>query len=206
LHIGFTRTVPLSQDIPRAILTFRQQFPAVHLQLEEMMSLQQVDALLERKLHIGILRPHMLPKSLVSRRMFRDPLMAVLPSGHPALKRVDARGKLPTKMLAQEPFVVFARTAGAGVYEHVFSLCRGAGFAPRIVQEAREAPIIISLVAAGLGVSILPESCGHIPIEGVCFVPLADPSAMSEVHVAYREDERSPLVPRFIKLILTETR
>jgi DNA-binding transcriptional LysR family regulator len=206
LRIGFTRTVPLTQDIPRAILTFRQQFPAVHLQLEEMMSRQQIDALLERKLHIGILRLGTLPQSLVSKRMFRDPLVAVVPNGHPALKRVDARGKLSTKALAQEPFVVFARTAGAGVYEHVFSLCRDAGFTPRIVQEAREASTIIGLVATGLGVSILPASCSHIHIEGVSYVPLADASAVSEVHVAYREDERSPLVPRFIKLILTETR
>jgi DNA-binding transcriptional LysR family regulator len=206
LRIGFTRTVPLTQDIPRAILTFRQQFPAVHLQLEEMMSLQQIDALLERKLHIGILRPGVLPKSLLSKRLFRDPLVAVLPAGHPALKRIDTRGKLPIKALAPEPFVVFARTAGAGVYEHVLSLCRDAGFAPRIAQEAREASTIIGLVATGMGVSILPASCGHVSVEGVSYVPLTDPAAMSEVHVVYREDERSPLVPRFIKLILTETR
>jgi DNA-binding transcriptional LysR family regulator len=206
LRIGFTRTVPLSQDIPRAILAFRQQFPAVHLQLEEMMSLQQIDALLERKLHIGILRPSVLPKSLVSKRLFRDPLVAVLPQDHSALKRVDARGKLPIKVLASEPFVVFARTAGAGVYEHVLSLCRNAGFAPRIAQEAREASTIIGLVATGMGVSILPASCGHISVEGVSYVQLSDPAAVSDVHVVYRDDERSPLVPRFIKLIVTETR
>jgi DNA-binding transcriptional LysR family regulator len=206
LRIGFTRTVPLSQDIPRAILAFRQQFPAVHLQLEEMMSLQQIDALLERKLHIGILRPNVLPKSLVSQCMFRDPLVAVLPAGHPALKRIDARGKLPTRALAQEPFVVFARTAGAGVYEHVFSLCRDAGYAPRVAQEAREASTIIGLVAAGLGVSILPASCGQVHVEDVHYVPLAEAAAMSEVHVVYRDDERSPLVPRFIKLIATNPR
>nr|WP_239538099.1 LysR family transcriptional regulator [Dyella mobilis] len=206
LRIGFTRTVPLSQDIPRAILAFRQQFPAVHLQLEEMMSLQQIDALLERKLHIGILRPNVLPRSLVSKCMFRDPLVAVLPAGHPALKRIDGRGKLPARVLAQEPFVVFARTAGAGVYEHVFSVCRNAGFAPRIAQEAREASTIIGLVAAGLGVSILPASCGHVHVEDVHYIPLADADATSEVHVVYREDERSPLVPRFIKLIATNPR
>lgn len=206
LRIGFTRTTPLSQDIPRAIFNFRQRFPAVHLQLEEMNSLQQIDALLERKLHVGILRPNVLPKTLVSKRLFRDPLVAVMHKDHPVLKKIGARGKLPTKALAQEPFVVFARTAGAGVYEHVFSLCRDAGFAPRIVQEAREASTIIGLVAAGLGVSILPESCSHINVEGVSYVPLAEPNAMSEIHVVYREDERSPLVPRFIQLIATSSR
>lgn len=206
LHIGFTRTTPLSQDIPRAILAFRQRFPAVHLQLEEMNSLRQLDALLERHLQVGILRPGTLPQSLLSKRLFQDPLVAVMRSDHPALKRIGARGKLPTKALAQEPFVVFARSAGAGVYEHVLALCRDAGFSPRVSQEAREPSTIIGLVAAGFGVSILPESCSHYQVEGVRYVPLAEANAMSEIHVVYREDERSPLVPRFIQLLLASRR
>lgn len=201
LRIGFTRTTPLSQDIPGAIFAFRQRFPAVHLQLEEMNSLQQIDALLERRLQVGILRPGLLPKTLLSKRLFRDPLVAVVRSDHPVLKRVGARGKLPVKALAQEPFVAFARSAGAGVYEHVMNLCREAGFAPRISQEAREASTIIGLVAAGFGVAILPQSCDHIHVEGISYVPLADANAMSEIHVVYREDERSPLVPRFVQLL-----
>ncbi|HUA79947.1 MAG TPA: LysR substrate-binding domain-containing protein [Dyella sp.] len=202
LRIGFTRTTPLSQDIPRAIFEFRQRYPAVHLQLEEMNSLQQIDALLERRLQVGILRPGILPSSLLSKRLFRDPLVAVMRSDHPALKRIGARGKLAVKALAQEPFVVFARSAGAGVHEHVMTLCRAAGFAPRISQEAREASTIIGLVAAGFGVSILPNSCSHIQVEGVSYVPLAEANAMSEIHVVYREDERSPLVPRMLQLLL----
>lgn len=201
LRIGFTRTTPLSQDIPGAIFAFRQRFPAVHLQLEEMNSLQQIDALLERRLQVGILRPGTLPESLISKRLFRDPLVAVLRSDHAGLKRVGARGKLPVKALAEEPFVVFARNAGAGVHEHVMALCRGAGFAPRISQEAREASTIIGLVAAGFGVAILPQSCDHIHVEGISYVPLAETNAMSEIHVVYREDERSPLVPRFVQLL-----
>ena len=201
LRIGFTRTTPLSQDIPAAIFAFRQRFPAVHLQLEEMNSLQQIDALLERRLQVGILRPGILPPSLLSKCLFRDPLVAVMRSDHPALKRVRPRGKLSTKALAQEPFVMFARSAGAGVHEHVIALCREAGFAPRISQEAREASTIIGLVAAGFGVSILPQSCDHIHVEGVSYVPLDEANAMSEIHVVYREDERSPLVPRFVQLL-----
>jgi DNA-binding transcriptional LysR family regulator len=206
LQIGFTRTIPLSQEIPRAIFEFRQRFPAVHLQLQEMNSLQQIDALLDRRLQVGILRPDSLPGTLVSKRLFRDPLVVVLRTDHPALKRGGARDKLSMTALAKEPFVVFARSAGAGVYERVFKLCRNAGFTPRIAQEAREASTIIGLVAAGLGVSILPASCSHSGVEGVSYVPLADAESMSEIHVAYREDERSPLVTRFVQLLLEETR
>ncbi|HTV84295.1 MAG TPA: LysR substrate-binding domain-containing protein [Dyella sp.] len=205
LQIGFTRTIPLSQEIPRAIFEFRQRFPAVHLQLQELNSLQQIDALLDRRLQVGILRPDALPDSLVSKRLFRDPLVVVLRSDHPVLQRIDARGELSTAALAQDPFVVFARSAGAGVYERVFKLCRNAGFTPRIAQEAREASTIIGLVAAGFGVSILPASCRHSGVEGVSYVPLADAESMSEIHVVYRQDERSPLVPRFVQLLLAHT-
>ncbi|MGC1550283.1 MAG: LysR substrate-binding domain-containing protein [Rhodanobacter sp.] len=206
LRIGFTRSAPLSTYIPRAIFAFRQQLPAVQLQLLEMNSLQQIDALLERRLHVGIVRGHVLPEILVSKRLMRDPLVAVLHEDHPALRDLGPKRRMRTEALAQEPFVLFSRLAGAGIHDHVLALCRSAGFTPRIAQEAREASTIISLVAAGMGVSILPASCEHIHIDGVCYVPLADPAAMSEVSVAHLHDERSPLVKQFVQLLLARKR
>ncbi len=206
LRIGFTRTAPLSTHIPRAIFAFRQQFPAVQLQLLELNSLQQVDALLERRLQIGIVRGHALPDTLASRRLLRDPLVAVLHERHPALRGLGPRRRLRTEALAQEPFVLFARASGAGIHDHVLTLCRHAGFTPRLAQEAREASTIVSLVAAGMGVSILPASCEHIRIDGVRFVPLADPAAMSEIHAAHLPEERSPLVRQFVQLLVAHCR
>ena len=206
LRIGFTRSAPLSTHIPRAIFAFRQQLPAVQLQLLELNSLQQIDALLERRLQVGIVRGHVLPETLASKRLLRDPLVAVLHEHHPALRKLGQRRRLRTEALAQEPFVLFSRSAGAGIHDHVLTLCRHAGFSPRVAQEAREASTIISLVAAGMGVSILPASCEHIHIDGVSFVPLADPASMSEVHVAHLHDERSPLVRQFVQLLLAHSR
>ncbi|WP_049621187.1 LysR family transcriptional regulator [Frateuria defendens] len=202
LRIGFTRATPLSGYIPNAIHAFRQRLPGVQLLLEEMNSLRQIDALLERRLQVGILRGRKLPEALVSRRLFRDPLLAVMRADHPLLKGAGARRKLHTEALAREPFVLFARSAGTGIHDHVIALCNDAGFMPRVAQEAREASTIIGLVAAGMGVSILPATCSHIQVDGVRFVPLADPLAISEVHVAHRRDEHSPLVAQFVQLLL----
>lgn len=201
LRVGITRSTPLSGYIPRAIHAFRQQLPSVQLKLEEMNSLQQIDALLDRRLQIGIVRGSTLPAALVSRRLFRDPLVAVLPADHPAARGHGARRRLRTGALAQEPFVLFARNAGAGIHDHVISLCRHAGFVPRMAQEAGEASTIVGLVAAGLGVSILPASCEHIRIDGVRYVPLADPASLSEIHAVHRRDDRSPLVAQFVRLL-----
>lgn len=205
LRIGITRSTPLSEHIPRTIFAFRRQWPLVQLQLEEMNSLQQIDALLQRRLQLGIVRGTALPDALESKRLFRDPLVAVLRSDHPLLA---ARGKrrLKTEALAHEPFVLFARSAGAGIHDHVLTLCRRAGFTPRVAQEAREASTIVGLVSAGLGVSILPASCEHIRVDQVSYVPLADPAAMSEIHVVRRRDERSPLVAQFTRLLLAGSR
>jgi DNA-binding transcriptional LysR family regulator len=201
LRIGITRSTPLSERIPRAIFAFRQQLPFVQLLLQEMNSLQQLDALLERRLQLGIVRGTVLPDALASKRLFRDPLVAVLRSDHPLLAGRTPRRRLDTAALAHEPFVLFARAAGAGIHDHVLTLCRNAGFTPRVAQEAREASTIVGLVSSGLGVSILPASCDHIRVDHVSYVPQVDPAAMSEVHVVWRRDHCTPLVARFIELL-----
>jgi DNA-binding transcriptional LysR family regulator len=201
LRLGFTRASALLPPIPRAIHGFRQRWPAVQLMLEELNSLQQIDALLDRRLQLGILRFRPLPDTLASQPLFDDPLVAVLRADHPLLSGKRTPRKLPTAALADDPFVVFSNAAGTGIHDHVLALCQQAGFAPRIAQEAGEASTIISLVAAGLGVSILPASCQHIQVEGVRFVPLDDPAAMSAMHAVYRSDDASPLIARFVKLL-----
>ena len=206
LRIGFTRSTPLSGHIPRAIFAFREATPSVQLQLQEMNSLQQIDALLDRRLQMGIVRGNVLPDTLVSKRLFRDPLVAVLREDHPVMAKLGKSRRLRTEWLAQESFVLFGRSAGAGIHDHVITLCRHAGFTPRVVQDAHEASTIVGLVAAGLGVSILPASCEHIGVAGVAYVPLSDPAAMSEIHVVHRRDERSPLVAKFVRLLLTRMR
>jgi DNA-binding transcriptional LysR family regulator len=206
LRIGFTRSTPLSGHIPRAIFAFRQAAPAVQLQLQEMNSLQQIDALLDHRLQVGIVRGHVLPDTLQSKRLFRDPLVAVLREDHPAMARLGKSRRLRMEWLAHESFVLFARSAGAGIHDHVIALCRSAGFTPRVVQDAHEASTIVGLVAAGLGVSILPASCEHIGVAGVAYVPLTDPAALSEIHVVHQRDEHSPLVARFVRLLLAHVR
>ena len=164
-----------------------------------------VDAAFARVLLRQTLQAHPLAlagAALASQALFRDPLAVVLREDHPALASLDPKHPaLPLRLLAQEPFVTFDRSAGAGIHDQVIALCSRAGFTPRIAQEAREPSTIIGLVSAGLGVSILPASCEHIRVEGVRFVPLADRDAASDVHVAYRRDEHSARVRRFVELL-----
>ena len=188
--------------IPRAVFAFRQAFPAVHLDLQEMTSSQVCQALMEKKLQIGMIRPLELPGELDAVELLREPLVALLHAGHPLAGEQD--GGLALAELADQPFVFFPRSYGTGLYAQLFSLARQAGFTPRITQEAHEALTIIGLVAAGLGVSVLPASFRRIRIDGVVFRTLTDTDATTAVWLVKRRQERSPLAQAFIDLLTRE--
>ena len=149
LKIGFTSSAPFNSTIPQAIFSFRQRFPAVHLNLREMSSTQVADALLDDSIEVGIMRPLGLPDSLSVVELMREPLVAVLSSKHPLV--AGSEEGLFLSALAHEPFVFFPRSYGSGLYAQLLSLARDAGFNPHFAQEAGEAMTIIGLVAAGLG-------------------------------------------------------
>lgn len=202
LQIGFTASAPFVSIIPRAVFAFRQAFPAVHLNLQEMTSRQVSQALVDKKLQIGMIRPLELPAELDAVELLGEPLVALLHAGHPLAGDQD-RG-LTLAELADEPFVFFPRSYGTGLYGQLFSLARQAGFSPRITQEAHEALTIIGLVAAGLGVSVLPASFRRIRIDGVVFRTLLDAGATTAVWLVKRRQEHSPLAQAFIDLLTRE--
>nr|ACY24697.1 LysR family transcriptional regulator [uncultured organism] len=202
LQIGFTASAPFVSIIPRAVFAFRQAFPAVHLNLQEMTSRQVSQALLEKKLQIGMIRPLELPAELDAVELLSEPLVALLHAGHPLAGEQDCG--LALAELADEPFVFFPRSYGSGLYGQLFNLARQAGFSPRITQEAHEALTIIGLVAAGLGVSVLPASFRRIRIDGVVFRTLVDADATTAVWLVKRRQERSPLAQAFIDLLTRE--
>lgn len=205
LRLGLTRATPLLPQIPRAIFAYRQRYPQVQMQLREMNSLRQIDALLADELDVGIIRKRVLPDELVAKRLFDDPLALVVHATHPALAGKDPSNlRLSLRQFAHDPFVGFSRDAGAGIHDHVITLCRNAGFSPRIVQEAGESSTLISLVAAGFGVCVLPSSCAHIQVDGACFVALSDRAAASEIQLAWRRESVTPLLRQFIALLKRE--
>jgi len=100
--------------------------------------------------------------------------------------------------------VFFPRSYGTGLYDQLLNLARQAGFSPRIAQEANEALTIIGLVAAGLGVSVLPASFRRIRIDGVRFRTLLDKDATTAVWLVKRRQEQSPLAQAFMDLVTRE--
>lgn len=202
LKVGFTASAPFTSSIPRAILAFRQAYPDVHLDLQELSSGQAVQALLEERVQVGLIRPIPLPETLEAVELFSEPLVAVLRADHP-LAQASQEG-LEFAALAEEPFVFFPRSYGTGLYSQLMALSRQAGFSPRIAQEAGEAMTIIGLVAAGLGVSMLPASFRRTRVDGVVYRTLIDPGATSSVWLVRRRNESSRLAQSFFDLVAAE--
>jgi len=199
MKIGFTSSAPFNSTIPKAIHAFRQSFPSVHLNLAEMSSQQVSDALVDESIEIGIMRPLPLPDSLQVTELFSDRLVAVVSATHP-LAHSEGPG-LYMAQLASEPFVFFPRSYGSGLYAQLLSLAREAGFSPHFSQEAGEAMTIIGLVAAGLGVSVLPDAYQSMRIDGVVYRPLLDEQAVSAVWLVQRRQPPSAMAEAFVELL-----
>ena len=176
-----------------------RSFPAVHLALQEMSSKEVAEALVDESVQVGIMRPLPLPESLVAVELFREPLVAIIRADHPLA--VGSEKGLQLSALAAEPFVFFPRSYGSGLYAQLINLARQAGFSPLITQEAGEAMTIIGLVAAGLGVTVLPASYQRMRIDGVVYRTLLDAEANTAVWLVQRRDQHSPMAKAFVELL-----
>ena len=106
---------------------------------------------------------------------------------------------VPLSRLALEPFVMFPRVVGTGVFDTIITACREAGFTPRVVQEAPQFTSIIGLVSAGLGVALIPSALGRIRLDGVVYRPLLGTDAAAPVVLVRRRRDASAAVAAFVR-------
>jgi DNA-binding transcriptional LysR family regulator len=193
LVIGFVGSATYG-ILPRLLRTFRAQFPAITLILHELTTSQQVHALDEQRIHIGILRPPIAQEHLAVETLTKETLIAALPEQHPL---VDQRS-IPLSALASEPFLLSPRHLGPSFYDHILSLCQQAGFSPNVTQEAIQMQTLVGLVAAGFGVCLVPASLRQLQQEGVVYCELHDVPAFMELALAWRRDETNPALFTFL--------
>jgi DNA-binding transcriptional LysR family regulator len=205
LRLRFVQSATF-EVLPRLLGAFRQAYPKVVLDLETMTTIRQTEALRDGRIDVGLLRPTT-PEGaratrgqvggLMSRVVSSDPLVAALPAGH----RLVRRKRLRLEELAEEPFVFYTRSTGPAVHDTIVGYCRAAGFTPRIEQEAADVQTIVSLVAAGLGVSLLIAPTPPSNPDAVVYRELSDDLPTWQLSVAWSPDNRSPVLARFLDLL-----
>jgi DNA-binding transcriptional LysR family regulator len=195
LRIGFGIATILGL-VPDVLLRFRRAYPEVQLSLRDMPTPDQVSALANREIDVGFVRRPVSDDRLVMRPVLDERLVAALGPRSPWVPKLGLRS------VAGEPFIIIARTRSASFYDHALSVCAAAGFAPRIVQEAGELFTVLSLVRAGLGVSLVPRSAALMRLPGVRFRELTISKAAWNIALAWhRDSDDAPLVRRFVEMV-----
>ena len=194
LSLGFVGSATDS-ILPVILKAFRQRFPKVQLILHEMTTAEQVEALHNNRIQLGFIRPPLNDEDLILETVLQESLVVALPEAHP----LATQTQVSLVSLAEQPFVLSPRHLGAGFYDQIYRLCQQAGFTPQVAQEAIQMPTILSLVAAELGVALVPASLQNWQRVGVVYKPLADSTPQIELAISWRQTDTSPVLHQFIE-------
>jgi DNA-binding transcriptional LysR family regulator len=201
LRLAYTVSVSFHPALPQALLRYGQIAPNVRIQLNEMYSEPQFAALLAGQIDVGFVRDE--PQHTKDARSLRltvidrEPLLLALPSGHPLAARKSVR----LAEVADDAFITQPRELAATLYDRLVKLAAKAGFKPRINQHAQQINGLLALVAAGLGLALVPATMRTVRLAGVSYVPLEDADAYLLLAAASRIQDQSPALEKFLATV-----
>jgi DNA-binding transcriptional LysR family regulator len=195
LRVGFSGSVMFT-ELPAAIQRYRRAYPRVEVQLREMWTSEQLPALADGSIDVGFLRDGERRPELAITPLLREPFHVTLPADH-TLRR---QRTVDPAALEGEPFVLFSRRMGVLAYDRTIRCCLDAGFQPQIVQEAPQFPTLVRLVAAGLGISLVPAGVATATFPGAIFRPIRS-KRWTSVDIGMRVDGIGATATAFVETV-----
>ncbi len=196
LTLGFVGSA-IAGIFSEMVLAFRARFPEVELTLQELTTGQQVKALRERRIDVGILRPPIGEADFALETIYSESFVVVLPRSHP----LAAQRRIALRELAGETVVMVPRDLGPEVEDDAVEFCRRAGCDPQRLPGATQMLTVIGLVAAGTGLSLVPASMQTVRWKGIVYRPVQDRMPPADLAMAWRRDTASAVVTRFVDLV-----
>jgi DNA-binding transcriptional LysR family regulator len=204
LAIGFVSSAAYNV-LPEILRSFRDRYPQVALVLQELTTHQQLQELRSGRIDVAFLRPPVEPEVFGWMTIFEEPLAIALPETHP----LAARSSIPIDALKQEAFITFPRSLAPGLFDCIVSLCQQANFSPIVVQEATQMQTIVSLVAAEMGIALVPASLRNLQRVGVVYRDIevmttgtaTGETRLVSIALAWRKQETSVLIRNFIDML-----
>jgi len=198
LRIGYLGPACLA-FVADLVGTFTRAHPEVHITLREMTVQQQLDAFDADDIDVGLSRPmtHERAQGFVAEEIYRDSLMAVVPEEHP----LAAVKVMLLRKLEGERFVLFSREEAVGLFDRIIGLCQKEAFEPVITSQPTTMQTVLTAVAAGLGVSVMPGCCRQLHVAGCRFVPIRGQKATIGTELHYRNDPVLPTARAFASLV-----
>ncbi|MBD2570344.1 LysR family transcriptional regulator [Anabaena lutea] len=194
LRIGFTSLV-IYDLLPLILRKFREQFLEVKIELLELTTSQQEQALRDSLIHVGFAHPPLEDDTLSYECIHKETLVVALSSTH----TLTQKNYISVRSLLNEPLIMFPRYLAPGLYDRIMSLFRQANFSPNITQEAIQMQTIIGLVSAGMGVAITPSSLQNLQRSGVVYRPILEEVPLIETAIIWQQDRLTPIVENFLK-------
>jgi DNA-binding transcriptional LysR family regulator len=198
LSIGFFKTGTLL-FLPELIHAYHTHYPSVRIHLHEQTPSEQLEALKLGRIDVGFTRP--LPKAQAARfvqeRVYRDCVVAVLPDRH----ALACLRKISLEKLANENWVLVSRSTAPELVDGFRLLCTNAGFSPRVINEPERMQAVLTMVAAGIGVSLAPSSVRAFYQPGVTLIPIQPDPPPLDLVSARPYGEPLPTVAAFLDLL-----
>jgi DNA-binding transcriptional LysR family regulator len=197
LRVGFVGSV-LFRGLPQWLARYQAGHPGIEVALSELNSQEQIDALMRDELDLGFVHTRRVPPELKTALLHTDVFMACVPAAHELAKR----RKVSLLQLRDEPFVLFSRRASPDYYTRIVEMCGALGFYPNVRHEVRHWLSVVSLVAQGMGVSVVPAPLQQSGMAGAVFRPLLEDTPPSEVHCVWKDGADHPARQQFLQQVL----
>ena len=197
IRVGFVGSAPFNRVMPATIRSFRRAYPDVEMSFEESNAMRLIACLKDGELDAAFFRFNESPSDdLQIRLLSEERMVVVLPATHPAAKSVE----IDLVRLRNDALILVPRDAGPSLFDTVMLACRQAGFEPILGQSAPQLSSVVSLVAAELGFSMVPESMRQLQLTGVAYREVTGDAPLTRLALAYRRGETSKIVRNFVDL------
>jgi DNA-binding transcriptional LysR family regulator len=196
IRIGFTSAASLNPLVSATISSFRTAYPDVELRLVVQPTTPLLAQLSHDVIDLAFVRPTSSERdALRAIPLPGEPLWIALPADH----RLAARNRLRLNDLRNEPFILYPRANGSLLYDAIIAACQRAGFSPRVVQESPQMASMVSLVAAGVGVTLVPASICQLRPAGVRYVPIHGQRPVAALWLVAQRGSTPPAVGNFLR-------
>lgn len=175
--------------VPRALLKFRESSPGVEIEIADMSTTSQIEALIAGRLDVGFVRLPVKHPLLTVRKVLTERLTIATSE--------TFTGPVTMKGIQEQPFILIDRGVSATYHDHCISLCDRSGFTPRIVYEPNDMFTILNLVSAGIGVSLVPRAARAMHVSGVNFARVHSCYAEWDIGMAWNKKLESEMIRKF---------
>jgi DNA-binding transcriptional LysR family regulator len=203
LAIGFTSSASMGRLAPEMIAAYREHYPRVWLSFSDGNAATLTQAILQSTLDIALVRtPVLAAPEIRSDKLLEEPMLVALSSSHPLACNASRRSRsLNLRALAAESFILVRRPRAPGMYADLVAACRTAGFVPRVAHEVESMLTNLLLVAAGVGVTVVPASMQGMNAGSIAYFRLRSPTPLTApMTLLSRHDTRNPAVGQFVAL------